>query len=229
VYYMPNLKEHEEKSLERYGKKFTELHMWMDAPVKVLGLHHRKLRHDLKQTPLEARQLFGENADNVCIDHIIMDIEESKTNKESRTRTVNTQMISIRLPLLMMKIVYELSRTTKKSMTGIIIEFLQKGIMHEHMINKLNDFVINQANLMLKLDWNIQASNTIFRRDGGRCRKCGLTTNLEEYQLPEELEEMSSIPNVSKITLCKNCINELEKYIPERHKIERFIEWFLEG
>ena len=74
---MPNNEEHSQESLKRYGKSFSELHKWMDEPSVILGANHRKYRHDPNTTPKEARQLFGENADNACLDHIRLDELES--------------------------------------------------------------------------------------------------------------------------------------------------------
>jgi len=61
---------------------FAELHHWMDEPVKVLGPKHRLLRHDIINTPPKAKKLFGELADQACIDHIILDIETGEIKLE---------------------------------------------------------------------------------------------------------------------------------------------------
>ncbi|MBA7593911.1 hypothetical protein ES703_00845 [subsurface metagenome] len=73
---MPDHSTHCEQSYRKYGKRFSKLHAWMDAPVKGLGGGHRIYRHDLKRTPHEARELFGEFADHACIDHILLDKEK---------------------------------------------------------------------------------------------------------------------------------------------------------
>jgi hypothetical protein len=39
----------------------------------MLGKDHRMYRHDPYKTPLEARRMFGENADHACLDHIRLD------------------------------------------------------------------------------------------------------------------------------------------------------------
>jgi hypothetical protein len=70
---MPNHEEHCEESRRRYGKSFSELHRWMDEPSLMLGTDHRMYRHDPYKTPLEARRIFGENADHACLDHIRLD------------------------------------------------------------------------------------------------------------------------------------------------------------
>ncbi|MGA3289384.1 MAG: hypothetical protein ABSD42_04000 [Candidatus Bathyarchaeia archaeon] len=74
---MPNHEEHCADSLKRYGKTFSEMHRWMDEPSLILGAAHRKYRHDPNVTPAEAKSIFGENADNACLDHIRLDVLEA--------------------------------------------------------------------------------------------------------------------------------------------------------
>jgi hypothetical protein len=82
---MPNHEEHCEDSLRRYGKTFSELHTWMDEPSTILGPNHRKYRHDPNTTPLEAKKIFGENADHACLDHIRLDELDSRRKGIGRT------------------------------------------------------------------------------------------------------------------------------------------------
>jgi len=82
---MPNNAEHCEDSLRRYGKTFSDLHTWMDEPSSILGASHRKYRHDPNTTPKEAKAIFGENADNACLDHIRLDELESRRKGFGRT------------------------------------------------------------------------------------------------------------------------------------------------
>ena len=70
---MPSHEEHRQDSLKRYGKRFDELHRWMDEPSTVLGPSHRKYRHDPNKTPQIAKVLFGPLADQACLDHIRLD------------------------------------------------------------------------------------------------------------------------------------------------------------
>lgn len=86
---MPNHEEHCEESLRRYDKSFAELHKWMDEPSAILGQKHRKYRHDPNTTPIVARKLFGENADNACLDHIRLDELETRRKGNKKTMTVN--------------------------------------------------------------------------------------------------------------------------------------------
>jgi predicted RNA-binding Zn-ribbon protein involved in translation (DUF1610 family) len=73
---VPSHEEHCWDSLRKYGKRFDELHKWMDEPWEVLGKKHRLCRHDPLITPNEAKQLFGEYADHACLDHIRLDHPE---------------------------------------------------------------------------------------------------------------------------------------------------------
>ena len=75
---MPNNEEHCADSLKRYGKSFSELHTWMDEPCLILGSQHRIYRHDPCVTPIEAKAIFGDLADHVCLDHIRLDETESR-------------------------------------------------------------------------------------------------------------------------------------------------------
>ena len=57
----------------------------MDEPSFLLGAKHRKYRHDPNVTPDEAKAIFGEGADNACLDHIRLDeLESRKSNYEIR-------------------------------------------------------------------------------------------------------------------------------------------------
>jgi hypothetical protein len=95
---MPNHREHCEDSLRRYGKTFSELHKWMDEPSTVLGASHRKYRHDPNTTPIVAKKLFGENADNACLDHIRLDELETRRKGSKSQMTVRVSMGSRKQP-----------------------------------------------------------------------------------------------------------------------------------
>ena len=51
----------------------------MDEPVRLLGPNHRLVRHDIMTTPAIAKLLFGELADQACIDHIMLDSCQTET------------------------------------------------------------------------------------------------------------------------------------------------------
>jgi hypothetical protein len=84
---MPSHEEHCQESLKKYGKRFDALHSWMDEPCDIQGKTHRMFRHDLIETPNEAKKLFGNFADHACLDHIRLD------KKSSREAAVNTHDI----------------------------------------------------------------------------------------------------------------------------------------
>jgi hypothetical protein len=96
---MPNHEEHCEQSLNRYGKNFSELHTWMDEPSFVLGTSHRIYRHDPYRTPLEAKKLFGENADHACLDHIYLDKLKSGTSTNWKPKPKNKDPVKVALKL----------------------------------------------------------------------------------------------------------------------------------
>jgi TM2 domain-containing membrane protein YozV len=50
----------------------------MDEPSEIMGSKHRMYRHDPYNTPKEARLLFGEYADEACLDHILLDRRSSE-------------------------------------------------------------------------------------------------------------------------------------------------------
>jgi len=84
---MPSHEKHCQESLRKYGKRFDDLHSWMDEPRDIQGRAHRKFRHDPESTPQEARKLFGEFADHACLDHIRLD---QMFSEEIRKRTMDT-------------------------------------------------------------------------------------------------------------------------------------------
>jgi hypothetical protein len=92
---MPNHEEHCAESLKRYGKSFSELHAWMDEPSFLLGSNHRKYRHDPNVTPDEAKAIFGEGADNACLDHIRLDEQENRKRAQNNPEITSVQPVTI--------------------------------------------------------------------------------------------------------------------------------------
>ena len=88
---LPSHEEHCEESFKKYGKTFSDLHRWMDEPSTLLGKGHRRYRHDPIQTPLLAKKLFGELADQACLDHIRLDELESRRNQQPLELTDQTK------------------------------------------------------------------------------------------------------------------------------------------
>ncbi len=83
---MPFHEKHCQESLRKYGKRFGDLHSWMDEPRDIQGRTHRMFRHDPETTPQEARKLFGEFADHACLDHIRLD---QISSEEIASRTMD--------------------------------------------------------------------------------------------------------------------------------------------
>jgi len=50
----------------------------MDEPSTIMGSKHRMHRHDPYKTPKVASALFGEYADQACLDHILLDRKTSE-------------------------------------------------------------------------------------------------------------------------------------------------------
>jgi hypothetical protein len=97
---MPSHEQHCKLSLERYGKDFSGLHGWMDEPaVVIVGMTHRKFRHDIYTTPQEALKIFGEFADQACIDHIKQDANEDR-KREKKPKRSKYEEILVRLERL---------------------------------------------------------------------------------------------------------------------------------
>lgn len=86
---MPSHEEHCQDSLKRYGKRFDELHHWLDEPSTLLGVQHRIKRHDPIKTPRLAKELFGEFADQATLDHIRLDELKERRLKRERSKKKN--------------------------------------------------------------------------------------------------------------------------------------------
>ena len=84
---MPSHEKHCQDSERKYGKRFEDLHSWMDEPRDIRGRKHRMFRHDSEVTPQEAKKLFGEFADHACLDHIRLD---QVSSDEIKGRTMDT-------------------------------------------------------------------------------------------------------------------------------------------
>ena len=73
---MPSLKVHCENSFNRTGKDFRELHEWMDEPGEILGIDHRRVRHDLSYIE-EVRKKFDIEGVKEFLMHISEDYSDS--------------------------------------------------------------------------------------------------------------------------------------------------------
>ena len=63
---------HCQNSKERTGEDFRELHEWMDKPGEVLGIDHRRVRHDLSYLE-EVKEKFGVPGVREFLRHIAED------------------------------------------------------------------------------------------------------------------------------------------------------------
>lgn len=90
---MARLAEHEKDCVKKFGKPFTEVHIWLDEfakkfPVTVFEDLHRKYRHT-KQGVEEVRKMWGDEAAEAALLHIVKDVFGSVDDKYStlwRTR-----------------------------------------------------------------------------------------------------------------------------------------------
>lgn len=88
---MPSHEEHCRDSVRKYGKAFSDLHHWMDEPSTLLGKGHRVYRHDPIRTPPLAKKIFGELADQACLDHIRLDELESRRMQSQQPLELTNQ------------------------------------------------------------------------------------------------------------------------------------------
>jgi hypothetical protein len=202
---MPNLEKHEESCMKRYGNPFTELHQWMDEPSAIMGNVHRKFRHDVNVTPKEAIQLFGPQADNACIDHIILDYEESAKSKKAK----NSNMLTCRGTEELLKAIEGytvfVGTTKSKLIKEAISEFLSQ----------------NAPYVLFKRFQEHIASRNPF--EAKQCEKCGAFGKIALYHVDRNIENNS---NDNLVVICENCIAKLDRFRKEWKLKESFFEWF---
>ena len=77
---MPSVKTHCKNSKDRTDKDFKELHEWMDKPGEILGIDHRRVRHDLSyinDVRKKFEKEFGVEVVKEFLKHIAEDYEYS--------------------------------------------------------------------------------------------------------------------------------------------------------
>jgi hypothetical protein len=84
---MPNNKQHCRISKKETGEEFSELHEWMDAPQKELGISHRTERHDTSHIPF-VKKKWGAEGVREFLRHIE---EDYKHTREKWGRPCATQ------------------------------------------------------------------------------------------------------------------------------------------
>lgn len=206
---MPLLKEHEENSIQRYGKPFTELHKWMDEPCTMLGGAHRKYRHDPNTTPAESKKLFGENADNACLDHILLDKATSREKRTNRGPNIGKNT-SIRFGDNLEKLIEQYAAFTGQKRSDAIRSVLMEGLFQKTKAAQFKHFE----------EW-------IGKREAftlmTKCEKCGAEKNLGFFHVDGNIEN-NSTNNI--VTLCISCINSFQNWKLKENSTEKFIEWF---
>ena len=225
---MPELKIHEEESVKQYGKPFTELHQWMDAPVKVLHYGHRKVRHDPKVTPLETKNLFGENADHACLDHIILDLQETE-NKINYSKTISgkSTILSVRIPKDLNDRLIELSLFLDKCKSTVVNDMLKREMIdlidmvywsqfEEKLVSETKEFFYGKSKSVK------DNPSLIYERDKGQCRKCGSTEGIMIYHIDGKTTNFSPLTN---ILICEICFNDFKTYMMNYANKIRFAAW----
>jgi len=204
---MPSLKVHEEFSLEKYGKKFTELHKWMDEPARKHGPSHRWVRHDPDKTPQEARELFGKNADKACIDHITLD------RIDERSKDEKTELISLRLSKTLNDRLMEYSLFVDVTKSEIIREFIKEGLIKHAHIGMLKRWQISRK----------YVNDFMEHRRKWVCEKCGYNKDVKIYHIDRDVTNTSP-DNI--VFLCKFCVNKLDRFMRKYDPQEKFAAWF---
>lgn len=204
---MPSLKIHEEFSLEKYGRRFTELHKWMDEPVKTHGPSHRRFRHDVNKTPKNAEKLFGKDAELACIDHIILDRIEEKNVEELVVG------IAVRITKTTNRYLLEYAAFMDKSKSEIIRTFVREGL-------------IKHAHIGLLKQWNENREYTkewLKNPNGRLCEKCDYNKDVVIYHIDGDIENFDS-ENI--VFLCRPCLINLQRFLRRYDPKEKFASWF---
>ena len=228
---MPELNVHEKKSMEIYGVPFTELHQWMDAPVKINGPQHRKYRHDPKTTPKEAKQLFGKNANHACLDHIILDLED-ENNKRNYSKNVSgiSTILNIRLPNILYQRLIELCMFMEETKSDIVREMIQR-----EMVDLIDLSLYKSFEEKLKEDNIIFFKNRVWDSNSVRdnislilerdklCRKCGSYEKLGIFHLDGNIGNFHPL---NLIIICDDCLRKFQRYMIKYSNKARFAAWF---
>jgi hypothetical protein len=69
---MASLEQHMKDCVQFLGQPFREVNIWLDEFYPILGASHRRVRHHIEGA-LEARSLFGPEADKAAAIHILRD------------------------------------------------------------------------------------------------------------------------------------------------------------
>jgi hypothetical protein len=183
----------------------------MDEPSQMLSGSHRKFRHDPNITPLETKKMFGENADNACLDHIFLDKATSR-EKEIRRKENNMggKNTSIRLGNTLDELIDQYTAFTGLSRSDVMRQTLSEGLFHKTKFAQFQHFEewIGQREAFTLLT---------------KCEKCGSEKCLGFFHIDGNIDNIST-NNI--VTLCIPCINAFQSWKLNQNGIEKFIEWF---
>lgn len=230
---MPELNIHEEDSLKKYGKKFTELHQWMDAPVKIYHWKHRKERHDPHETPLLAKSLFGQFAYEACLDHIIMDLDDEKNSlNNSKNISKRSKMLTVKLPIQMYQRLIEYGLFIDESKSKIVREMIANQLMELPDLTFYREFEIQIREKTDTFFKNYSSSfvkdhiTLIKERDEGKCQKCNSIDNLGILHIDGNINNFKPI---NLITICDKCLKDYQMYVFSYTNKVRFATWLAIG
>ena len=177
----------------------------MDEPCQVLGPAHRKLRHDPKTTPQQALELFGQNAYNVCLDHIIFDIEESGKKRAAK----QSPMLTCRMTEKLLDALEQYAAFIERDKSTVVRECIT-----ELMAQKA-------PYLLFKRFQEHIASRNPF--DVRVCEKCGRKEDVSFYHIDLNIDNMT---NDNLVALCVKCQTRLIEFRKQYKRQESFFEWF---
>ncbi len=98
---MPNVEEHCRSTLKRYGMEGRDIHQWLDEPSRKFAGGHREFRHDTETIRLVGKifgQQYGSLAENIALDHIMLDHEEEIENRRTITGEPSRERESLSFP-----------------------------------------------------------------------------------------------------------------------------------
>lgn len=84
------LEEHMKEANTIFGKPYKEVHLWLDAYYKKLGIFHRRKRHHLKGVE-KVFQKWGEEAALAARQHIESDLKDDGWDSKKAPFPINEQ------------------------------------------------------------------------------------------------------------------------------------------
>ena len=144
-----------------------------------------------------------------------------------------TKLIALRVPIEVYNLLIKSTKINNLTLTNIVLKCIENNIVKNNVLDNTLLFLSEQEKLMVdairderlaRLGNNVQ----VFERDHYKCRKCCSTNNIIEVPVSDELlgKTFAGLDSESKITLCINCFKEMQRFIPKRYRLERFLEWY---